>query len=471
MKSRLSNLYIPAAILLLIAFLATGCTEGFSEEQETFTPVEIFEPDPKDIQTEIVYSGRVSAIESVFVISRLTGRVVETYFNIGDTVQAGDILFRLDEQDIENQVRALESQLGIAGQGRRAAESALRQATGGQFQSSLLQLEGAVISAEAQLEVAELALRNAEIAQSNAVNAYSNAAASFESARILHAAGAMSRNDFDRAEIGYNQAASAVEQASLGMIQAEVALDTARSGLAMARDAHNITVTQISQENRERAQIGISQAAYSETAAAVQLQIALDALEDTAVRAPISGVVSARNARVGEFISPQTPAFHIVNMDTVIIDVRVSEIIINRISQGDTVDVNIQAIGGKSLEGTVKTVSPAADHTNLFPVQIEIDNRDGIIRPGMFAEVRFVRESAENAIVLPRSAVMRDETSHFVFVIENEVARRVSVETGIDNGAFIEIVSGVDVSSQVVVAGQDFLSDGVRVEVVGVRGH
>ncbi|MCL2874593.1 MAG: efflux RND transporter periplasmic adaptor subunit [Defluviitaleaceae bacterium] len=456
MKSKLNMLAL-VMVLMLAVLSITGCNESLAEEQEVFVPVEIFEVVPDSIRTEIMYSGRISAYESVLVISRLAGQVVETYFNVGDVVRRDDILFRLDEQDIENQVRALESQLGMAGQGVRAAESALRQVTGGQFQSTILQLEGAVMAAEVQLENVTIGLQSAR-------DAYANMSTSFESARVLYEAGAMSRNDFERAEIGYNQAANAVLQATLGLSQAE-------SGLEMARDAHRIAVNQISQENTERARIGVSQAAFSQEAAQVALEIALDALDDTAVRSPISGIVSARNARVGEFISPQVPAFNIVNMDTVTVDVRVSEVIINRIAQGDDVNVHIQSISDEPITGTIKTVSPAADHTNLFPVQIEIDNRDGIIRPGMFAEVRFTRESAEDAIVLPRSAVMRDDTSFFVFVNENGFARRARVETGIDNGAFIQVISGVDLNSQVIVAGQDFLSDGTEILVTAVRGR
>lgn len=446
-----------AVMPILVMLFMAGCATEAAEDIEVSTPVEIFEPVLESIRTEITYSGRVAAYESVSVISRLAGQVSETYFNVGDTVSRDDVLFRLDEQDIANQVRALESQLGMAGQGVLAAESALRQVTGGQFQSTILQLEGAVAAAEAQLEGATLGLQNAR-------DAYANMSTAFESAKILHEAGAMSRNDFERAEIGYNQTASAVSQATLGLSQAEL-------GLSMAHDALRIASDQISRENTERARIGVSQAAFSQEAAQVALEIALDALDDTAVRSPISGVVSSRNARIGEFISPQIPAFQIVNMDVVTVDVRVSEVIINRVAQGDLVYVHIGALDGELIIGHVKTISPAADHTNLFPVQIEIANRDGIIRPGMFAEVRFTREAADDVIVLPRSAVMGDENSQFVFINDNGYASRTIVETGIDSGYAIEILSGINTNSQVITAGQDFLSDGARIEVVAVRGR
>jgi RND family efflux transporter MFP subunit len=166
-------------------------------------------------------------------------------------------------------------------------------------------------------------------------------------------------------------------------------------------------------------------------------------------------------------LMPGMPPFTIVSADTITVGVEVTEVIINQIHAGQEVRVDISAAGAEPFVGTVSTVSPAANEmTSTFSIEISVDNKDGLIRPGMFAEVFFVREFAENAIVIPRSAAIMTDGGYVVFLALDGRAVEREVIAGIDTGAQIEILEGLDLGEPLVVTGQQFLIDGVQVLVV-----
>ena len=84
----------------------------------------------------------------------------------------------------------------------------------------------------------------------------------------------------------------------------------------------------------------------------------------------------------------------------------------------------------------------------------------------MFGEVSFVNSRSENTFVLSRDAVMTDDEGAYVYIVEDNKAKKVVVETGIDNGQQIEITSGIEDGMNVVIKGQTYLTDGADVEVV-----
>lgn len=165
-------------------------------------------------------------------------------------------------------------------------------------------------------------------------------------------------------------------------------------------------------------------------------------------------------------VSAQSAPYTIVDMSKVKVNVSVSEKVINLISVGKSVDVVIPTIGEEKITGTIKTIAPSADSTNTYPVEIEIVNSDSAIKAGMFAEIHFVENQSDNAYVVPRNTILENETDKYVYVIENGKAVKKVVETGIDNGESIQIISGVNSGDKIVVSGQDYVVDGEEVKIV-----
>lgn len=215
---------------------------------------------------------------------------------------------------------------------------------------------------------------------------------------------------------------------------------------------------------------------YAYEAAEAQLastQVQLDTLKksiaDCAVTSPLTGVVTQRNVEIGGFASSAAPAYVVMDLSTIKVEVGVSEQVLNTIKIGDKVDVTMTAVSELPLEGTVSTVSPAAGQTGMYTVKIELPNEEGFIKAGMMAEVNFTAEKAEDTIVLPRNAVITKEDETYVYVVENGVAKKVHVELGIEAADTIEITKGLKNGDDVVTKGQTYISDGEEVNVVNAE--
>lgn len=203
------------------------------------------------------------------------------------------------------------------------------------------------------------------------------------------------------------------------------------------------------------------------------LQVQMDNLQkniaDCSVTSPISGVISARNIEIGSFASQSTPSYTIIDLSRVKVEVGVSEQMVNDIAVGDEVDVLLTAVSPEPLTGTVSTISPAATQAGTYTVKVELDNSRGLLKAGMLAEVKFVKEASDNTIILPRDAVMTKDGETYVYIVENNTAKKTLVTTGIESGDQIEITEGLTEGMEVVTKGQTYISDGEEVQIADLK--
>jgi len=447
-----------------------------------------------DIHTELSFTGQVKASSQITVMSRLQGVVDEVMVNVGDFVSEGDILFTMDESDIQANVRTLNAQLSTADAAVRAAETGVSLATGSAVQGQILQTRGAltqaeagvvqaeagVVQAQAGVEQAEAGVEQRALGVRQAEIAYADARANFESMSILLEFGDISQVQFEQAASGANNAAIMLEQAKSayemanisleqarnGVEQARKGVEIARSGAAHARESYRLVSQSVAGENRRRAQDGLAQAEAQRNVQAVNLEAARDRLDDTVITAPISGVISSRGVEARAMLLPNVAPITIVSIDEVIVHVNVTETIVNRIANGQRIIVNIPAASDVPFEGEVITVSPTVDPmTQTFVVEVSLENRDMLLRPGMFAEAFFIRYQATDTLIVPRGAVLMESGQAVAFVVEDGRAVRREVTVGIDSGPEIEILSGLNEGEELIVTGQTFVRDGVPVIV------
>jgi RND family efflux transporter MFP subunit len=165
-------------------------------------------------------------------------------------------------------------------------------------------------------------------------------------------------------------------------------------------------------------------------------------------------------------VSAQSQPFTIVDISTVSVKVNVSEKLINTISVGDEVPIQIEALENSDIVGTVETVSPVADGTNTYPVKIKIENSDGLIKAGMFAKVNFTEQSSGDAIVLPVDVVLTSGDKKYVYIAEDGKPVKKEVQTGLDNGTKVEITSGISVGDEIIVTGQEYVDEKTAIKIV-----
>lgn len=199
------------------------------------------------------------------------------------------------------------------------------------------------------------------------------------------------------------------------------------------------------------------------TATQIQIDNLKKNISDCTVTSPMSGVIAQRGVERGGFASQAAPAYTVMDLSTIKVEVGVSEQVVNTIAIGDEVAVKMTAISAEPLTGRVSTISPSAGQTGTYTVKIELNNQDGAIKAGMLAEVSFTMEQSEEAFVLPRNAVLTKDGETYVYILEGNTAKKTPVETGIETGETIEITSGLSEGMEVVTKGQTYISDGEEV--------
>lgn len=468
---RLKTLTIMPIIALALTATACGKADTATTDEatevvaEVATPVEVTNISLGTIKNEISYVGTIKAESEVQVLSPLTAKVTSTYYDIGDTVSEGATLFTLDREAVVDQIRQLESQLNISNASVNSAQNSSTTVTGGQYQASLVQQETAIANTEAQLETIQGSIDMAEAAYGVSQTAYDMAVTNYNNAKILYDNGTMSKIELDQANMQLEQAQVSLDQAQVSLDQAKSSMVTTNNSLQQLKDTYSLTTGQITKENKTAANLGVQQAQAQRDSVATQLDIARKTLDDTNVTAPISGVISYKGVSLNGMATPSSPAYTIVNTNNVNIEAKVSEKAISAINKGDAVEINITSLG-QPFVGHVSAVAPAADQTGTFQVKITVNNQDGKIKPGMFAELSFVIEEANNTVVLPRNTVIQGDDGYYVYVAKNDKAVKVPVTVGIDNGEQIEVLTGLKQGDSVVTKGQSYLSSDELIKIV-----
>lgn len=459
------------------------------------TSVEIMKVTKGSIQNEYKYSGKVKPANEVNILSTVSGKVATVNYDIGDIVQKDDVLFQMDTTDIINNINTLKASLEQVDANINSAKTSLELVNGSGMQLQIEQAQSGLNNAKSAYENAKLSLGNAELGVSNskiavenaklnldkAEMAFNNAKTDFNNYKALYDAGALSQTAYDQykmayeqAEIAYNQAKLASEQAQVAADQAQLSYEQAQNAISQTEEAYTqaqntyeITVNQMPSENKRKAQDAVKIAESSRASILAQIASAEKTLNDATVKSPISGIITACNVKAGTVLSQgATAPFTIIDMSSVNIEVNVSEQIINTLHIGDSVDIKVSAISDTPIKGKIITVNPAANTTGTYAVKIEIDNSNSQLKSGMFGEVYFAKEKSDDAIILPRSAIISNDTETYVMVEENGIAKKVNITLGVDTGTEVEVTSGLQENINIIVKGQSYLTDGDAVEVV-----
>ena len=238
---------------------------------------------------------------------------------------------------------------------------------------------------------------------------------------------------------------------------AKVGVDETRQSYERAQQLHDEDL--ISPEEYERAT-----SAYD--SARAQLKAAEIQLEFSKVRAPFAGRIVRRYVDRAEQVSVNAPLFRLSDFDPLLCPIQIPERDLPRVRLNQPAWLSVEAWPGERFGGKVLRISPVIDaETGTFKVTLEM-RHGGRLRPGMFARVFVETETRENTLVVPKAALSLESIGDTVYVAADGTASRREVELGFRQGDLVEILSGVNEGEQVVVVGQDGLSEGTPLQVL-----
>jgi membrane fusion protein (multidrug efflux system) len=193
--------------------------------------------------------------------------------------------------------------------------------------------------------------------------------------------------------------------------------------------------------------------------------------EDTRLRSTVAGTVEQHYVEAGELVAPGTPVARVVDTRRVQVKAGVPERYALDVRTGTPVTIRFASIGGAERNAEITFTGSVIDaKSRTFPVEIDLDNSEGQLKPEMVVDVSIQRRVIPGAIVVPQPAIVRDENGTAVFVVDHSgdvsKAVRVAVVPGPGSGSESIIFEGLAAGQEVVTVGQSNLADGTLVNVV-----
>ncbi len=190
-------------------------------------------------------------------------------------------------------------------------------------------------------------------------------------------------------------------------------------------------------------------------------------LRKTEIRAPFAGVITRRHIKSGQWLDLRQAAFEIADFSVLKARINVPEKNAGLIREQQVVEIQTEAQVDKLISAQVERLSPIVDRASgTVSVTVRIPNANHELRPGQFIRASILVGHVDNAVLVPRAAVVSEEGSEHVFVIENGKVRRQDLKLGWERDGEAQVLAGLKSGSQVVLSGQTSLRDGAKVVVL-----
>lgn len=435
------------AMMLVLAMALGGCGSAALEtaqtEEESAVTVSTESVETGTITLTNSFIGTVSPQETVMVIPFAVGTVTETFFEVGDTVEAGDVLFKIDDEAAKLALQ--QAQLSVEST-KNQANSTLHNLYN-QQDSTDLQMESSQLQSKSSFEQAQIGYVTAKNAYEAADKAY-NDLLKMKDMKDLSGNNIVSAKDLSEAKMGRDQAYQAYLTARSGYRTAEGALDIMDETEAMTSDqlATTIEDTEASlKTGLSLAQLGVAQA-----------QMALD---NYTVTAPVSGVIESKGVEVNGIASQSSPAYTIVNNNTMTVTFQVSETVKNTLSVGQKITLERN---DDTYTASITEIGASVNlQSGLFQIKACVEANGSQLPSGVSVKVNADTYRAENAMIIPYDAVYYENEGAYVYTSVNGRAVKTPITTGIFDDENIVVTDGLNPGDIVVTSWSPQLTGGV----------
>ncbi len=464
-----------------------------------------FTPDTvqrRDLTVGVSGTGTVTPIESYYLKPLVTGEVLEAPFEVGDRVEKGDVLYRLDAKDAEMSIQQAELSVRQAQKSYDdlAANLTVRAAASGVVQKVLVQKGDLVSPGTPIAEVADTssltvvlpfhsadakgisAGQSAQVTIAGTLETLPGTVESVSSAELVGTGGALVRNVKIRVSNPGALTSANAATATVGEIACAGSgnFEESLRQTVVAQASGEVTSVPVTAGSRvsagtalvslggTAAQSSLEDLSIALENARLSLQRARDALENYTITAPISGTVIEKNVKAGDNVNNiESGSLAVIyDLSYLKLEMNISELDLSKIQEGQTVNITADAIPGQVFAGRVDRVSINGTTTNGFttyPATILLEDY-GDLNPGMNVSADIVVEQVKNAQSIPAAAVQRGDTvlvplegclgEDGVTIADPTKVEERTVTLGGSDGEYVEITSGLSEGDMVLVPAQ-----------------
>jgi len=454
---------LTAALVLGGSLALGGCGDSPKQSDTAVSAVvvDMEQAQTGDLTLQNSFVGIVSPQELVYVIPLASGTVSETFFEVGDQVNAGDVLFKID--DSTAQLQLAQAQLN-ATSARQQASSAL----GTQQESANIQLDGSAIQAQSGFEQAQIQYVNLKDNYDKVNDAISDLDDIVEELEGAIALTSVSSGDAATVQAAVKGLQEQLKAVKAQRSELQSTADTLKPQVQAAASAYRAAEESLSITDRTKA---LTQgAALNDTRAQLSTSLQLAdlgvdsaelALSYYTVTAPISGTIESKGVEVNGLVGGSSPAYVIANENTMTVTFQVSEAVKNVLTVGQGVTVER---GGVTFDGNITEIGVAVNQqTGLFQVKAAV-NADGDSLPsGVSVKLSTDTYRTSGAVLIPYDSVYYDSDGAYVYLYMNGHAAKTYVETGIFDDTTIAVTEGLQQGDTVITSWSPRLIDGAEV--------
>ena len=407
-------------------------------KSDDLVSVKIVKPELKTLKRLSTQPATIHAYHQAELHAKVAGYLVDLQVDIGSHVETGDVLGVISVPEMQ---KARERQLATITQMESDEKSHVAA-----MKLAAASVTAAMASQDQAVADVEAATARVTFDQSEFQGVQELVASKSVAARLLDEA----RNRF-----AASQAAKAASLAALASAKANVTVAEQEMAVAESKKNSALSATEVARK---------------------QLEEMDELLAYATLKAPFKGVVTQRHVDLGDLVrniqsasdSSRKPLFTVAQTEKVRVRCNVPEGDAPWANEGDAAAVKVRALRGRTFPGNVSRVTSSLDEsTRTMLVEIDLDNADGALFPGMYGEVSITLEETAEALVVPATAVRFDEAGKSTLYVigDGDVASVVEVTTGRDDGKQIQILSGIDKSARIADGMVTRLKTGQKVKV------
>ncbi len=402
-------------IVIIAVILITGVSTAIASQNKAIE-VNTEAVSRGNIASYVEEIGEVKVREHVNVYSPTAGKVTEDFVDIGDKVKAGDVLIKLDGEELSRKIEELDAQRSsILAQYNEAKKPADQEAIE-KLKIEINNLEKRIVTAE------------------NEVN----------DTRLLLEGGAVSNEEYEAAVRSLDVERGNLEKAKLDLDQ----LTKPISGNIMAQYESQLKQIDIQKESL------------------------IDSGKDYTIMASMDGTVLTKDVEVGSYLQPGMHIMDIGNTNDLYIESEVLVGDVAKIKEGSEVIISSNDLDIVDLKGVVNKIHPIAYskisdlgiEQKRIKIDIEIDKLDVELKPGYELDLDIIMERKENALIVPEDAVFEMDNKEYVFIVDNGKAALREVVTGIESQRLIQIIEGLKEGDLIILSPENSIKDGVKVK-------
>lgn len=462
------------SLVLGAGLLLAGCANT-AQEQEALSAV-LVDARAAERGTLVLsnqFVGTISPQESVYIIPLAQGKVTETFFEVGDEVRAGDVLFKIDDSGARLQLE--QAQLSYANASQQA-DSALTT----QQESTNLQLNANLSNAQLNYEAMQIQWVNAKDAKEKAESAVDGMEealdaltaqkealqAGIDGGAITAEVGtqqmaaldaqyqALTQGDKDNGVPSLAELKSMRTQAQLAFSAANSQYEAAQRTLETLQQTVDLTQGAVLEDTKEQLNTSLQLAKLAVESAEL-------ALSYYQVTTPIAGTIISKNVEVNGMAASSSPAYIVAGEDAMMVTFQVSESVRNTLHVDQSVRVERN---GAEFDGVITEVGNAVNlQTGLFQIKAAVHASGEELPSGVSVKITGDTYRAENDIILPFDSVYFEKTGSYVYVVKDGRAVKTYVTAGIFDAYNIQIVDGISEGDVVITTWSPRLIDGVEV--------